>query len=530
VKDATVVQGALSDNSYNSKENEAMKNALRLIRDILPFSQSDPEPDAGEIRSRIDTMAGLSSLEIVTVLALEIIPAIEEQANLHMRYKLLEEAREEAEKALPMLERQIDRASLPLPLTMTSAALAADSVMKGLATGYYGIARSISISGHYREFGRMFLRAIRRSISMISRRQLLAYRTYAKPSASSWQMLHELYLMASNLGPRIPEQDMTKIRKRYLSVLIFAYIEPNKLPRAELTSAAFCARQLSCHARIGEVPQDLHKRPSTAGCFIVRPEEGSPGHALFRMAPNTPVFEGLLVDCSDILAMLDKSMQVSQVDAEEGRLDIPPGLMSVLMHSIGGNSKRRFGRKRFKPRADMVGGIAQVIPFLEGDAHARRVTDGSKRRRANDFTPSEWSLIDQSPDGFLVRLIQGESWDTGVGNVVALQPRETSTVHVCMVRRVATDSVGSLELGLQALSPLVQVIDLPGHAERRRGIYLHNLPAYGSRPAVMAQPGHLVSGLRVRVERDGAVRQMQVGRRLEASEGLELFALIPLLN
>jgi hypothetical protein len=267
-----------------------------------------------------------------------------------------------------------------------------------------------------------------------------------------------------------------------------------------------------------------------AGCFIVRPEEGNPGHALFRMAPNTPVFEGLLVDCSDILRMLEKSLQRSPVDIEEGRLDIPPGLMGILMHSIGGSAKRRFARKRFKPRADMVGGIAEVIPFILGDGCTRRTTDESKLRRSDDFRPSEWSLLDQSPDGFLVRLIQGESWDTGVGNVVALQPRETSTVHVCMVRRVATDSVGSLELGLQALSPLVQVIDLPGHAERRRGIYLHNLPAYGGRPAVMAQPGHLVSGLRVRVERDGVLRKMQVGRRLEASEGLELFALIPLLN
>ncbi len=144
------------------------------------------------------------------------------------------------------------------------------------------------------------------------------------------------------------------------------------------------------------------------------------------------------------------------------------------------------------------------------------------------FSPANGLWFNQSPDGFLVRFIQGENWKLGVGNVVALQARESSSVHVCLVRRVATTSQGGLELGLQVLSPQVSVVNPQCHGEIRRGIYLHRLPGYGNRPGIIARPGHLASGDKVKLNALGDTRLWQIGRRLEASEGLEFFALVPL--
>jgi hypothetical protein len=101
-------------------------------------------------------------------------------------------------------------------------------------------------------------------------------------------------------------------------------------------------------------------------------------------------------------------------------------------------------------------------------------------------------------------------------------------VQVCIVRRISTDAKGRLELGLQALSPDVSVVDLPAHAETRRGIYLHRLPAYGDRPGMIARPGYLASGQRLRLEVGSTEVEVQVGRRIESSDGMEFFALIPL--
>ncbi len=505
-----------------------MKSALRLFRDLIPFAQPLAEKKAAEVRELLDTVAGLSSYEVVNELTTSVIPAIVEQQNLHMRFKLLEDARQEAEKALPVLERHIDYAELPLPLAATSSALAADNLMKALAVGYYGIARAIAQGTQHKALGRMFQRAVLRAMMLLARRQQLAYRTYAKPSSSSWTMLHELYQMARQQHARTPDEDIAPIEHQYLSALLFAYLEPSKLPRVDLAAAIFCTQQLAIHARIAEVTPETNSSQASGSCFLVRPEEGNPGTPLQRLPQGVPIFDGLIIDCSGVLAALDKSTNRNAEFSDEPGLDIPPALLHTLQLALGGRSMRRFARKRFKPHADLVGGIAQVIPFIEGSARSRRSADAANQHGPKSFAPSEWSLIDQSPDGFLVRFIQGENWKVGVGNIVALQPRESSKVHVCLVRRIATNTQGRLELGLQALSPQVSVVDLPGHNEIRRGIYLHRLPAYGDRPGIIARPGQLASGHKLRLAASGTTQLWQIGRRLEASEGLEFFALVPL--
>ena len=505
-----------------------MKSAIRLFRDLLPFSQPPADRKAAEVRELLDTVAGLSSYEVVTELTAHVIPAIVEQQNLHMRFKLLEDARQEAEKALPVLERHIDYSPLPLPLAATTSALAADNLMKTLAVGYFEIARAIANGSQQKALSRMFQRATLRAMMLLARRQQLAYRTYAKPSSSSWIMLHELYQMARTLRTRNPGEDISPIEHQYLSALLFAYLEPSKLPRIDLAAAIFCTQQLAVHARVTEVTPETNSTPASASCFFVRPEDATPGTPLQRMPQGTPIFDGMIIDCSGVLEALDKSGNRSPDNLDEPGLDIPPALLHTLQLALGGRSMRRFARKRFKPHADLVGGIAQVIPFIEGSARSGRSADAASQHGPKSFVPSEWSLIDQSPDGFLVRFIQGENWKVGVGNIVALQPRESSKVHVCMVRRIATNTQGRLELGLQALSPQVSVVDLPGHGEIRRGIYLHRLPGYGDRPGIIARPGHLASGHKLKLAAAGEPQLWQIGRRLEASEGLEFFALVPL--
>lgn len=505
-----------------------MKSALRKFRDLLPFSQPLSEKKAAEVRELLDTVAGLSSYEVVTELTTLVIPAIAEQPNLHMRFKLLEAARQEAEKALPVLEQHIDFAELPLPIAATTSALAADNLMKALSGGYFGLAQEIAHGNQHKAMCRMFQRATLRAMLILARRQQLAFRTYAKPSSTSWVKLHELYLLARDFCAGLPDQDISPIEHQYLSTLLFAYLEPSKLPRCDLAAAIFCTQQLAVHATITEVTPDTNSKRANGSCFLIRPEEGNPGKPLQRMPQGVPIFDGFIIDCSGVLSELDKLSELHQENFDEPGLEIPPALLHTLQLALGGRSMRRFQRKRFKPHADLVGGIAQVIPFIESSARSRRAIDAINVHGAKSFSPSEWSLIDQSPDGFLVRFIQGENWKIGVGNVVALQARESSKVHVCMVRRIATNTQGRLELGLQALSPQVSVIDLPGHGEIRRGIYLHRLPGYGGRPGIIARPGHLTSGHRITLTAFGETQLWQIGRRLEASDGLEFFALVPL--
>ena len=504
-----------------------MKSAFNLLHDLLPFSQPGAGRKAAEVRGLLDTMVGLSPYEVVNELTARIIPAIVRQQNLHMRVNLLENARQEAKMALPVLERLVDHAELPLSMAAATQAIAADNLMKALANAYFGVTRAILQGNQYKTMHRMFQRATLAAMTFVGRRQQLACRAYTKPSASSWAMLHELYKAARDFRRRLPGEDISAIDHHYLVALLFAHLEPGKLARSELTAALFCTQQLASHAVIVDIPPNTEVINASPAGFVVCLDEGKPGTPLQRLPQGAVIRDGIVVDCSGVLGALEKSLNRHPESSDESSLDIPPALLHTLQLAFGGRSLRRYARKRFKPHADLIAGITQVIAFIEAGAAPRRATDTSGHA-PRAFVASEWSLIDQSPDGFLVRFIQGESCKIAVGNIVALQPRESGKAQVCMVRRIATNNQGRLELGLQALSPQVSVVDLPGQGEIRRAIYLSRLPGYGNLPGIIARPGHLASGHKLRLAAAGETKLWQVGRRLEAADGLEFFALVPL--
>jgi hypothetical protein len=505
-----------------------MNAAFRMFRDILPFRQQMAEKESSDARELLDTVVGLSASEVAVQLTSHVIPTVVEQRNLTMRFKLLEDTRQEAETALPVLERHVDSSVLPLPRTVRSSALAADNLLKALAAAYIDIAKTIGKSGHQRGYVHLLQRTVNRAMLLIARRQNLAYNSYTSPSSTSWLMLHELYQIVRDLRAIHPDTSITPLEQQYLSTLLFAYIDPSKLQRHELTVANFCTQQLAVHAAIVKVTADTPTCKAASPCFLVRPEEGSPGAPLLRLPKGTPTLGGYIVDCTVVLEALNKSAEHADYGYNDPGLDIPPSLLQTFQHAIGSQSIRRFSRMRFSPRAHVVCGISQVISFLEGNPVSRRAADLAGRIEQRDFSHSEWSLIDQSPDGFLVRFLQGDQCQVGVGNIIALQPREARDVHVCLVRRIAVSEDGKVELGVQALSAKVSVIRLPGHGEIRPVIYLHSLPAFSNRPGIIAHPGHFASGHKIKFELQGSNLLLQVGRRLEAAEGLEFFALVPL--
>jgi hypothetical protein len=149
-------------------------------------------------------------------------------------------------------------------------------------------------------------------------------------------------------------------------------------------------------------------------------------------------------------------------------------------------------------------------------------------REDSPVVTSEWSMIDESANGFRIRFLKGNKWQASAGDVVAIQPRESSKVHVCLVRRVSSTR-GQLELGLQLLAPQASIIELStGRLNARRAIYLHNLPAHGQCPGIIAKPGQLKSKQQVVFKTASQVLQRKIGKCIEANVGLEFVALTPL--
>ena len=199
----------------------------------------------------------MAPLDAAAALTSRGIPSIAEESDLQIRFSLLEDLRQAAEHTLPTLEEQVMQAALPLPGEVTNAAIHADNLLKAMAVAYADIAREICKNLLKTELSTLHHQSILRAINALTRRQFLAYRAYTTPSETSWQMLHELYLMACDPGARALNGETAPIEHEYLGALLFAYMEPGKLPRTELQAIHTCTHQLAAYAAVGEASPEI---------------------------------------------------------------------------------------------------------------------------------------------------------------------------------------------------------------------------------------------------------------------------------
>ena len=505
-----------------------MGSPFQSFRELIPFTHTFAgQPLSDRIRSRISEIARQDAEKIAPLLTNEIIPAVARQGNLHMRFKLLEDVRREAERILPALEQALKNAVLPLPKSTLGSTLHADNLIKALAAAYHEIVSTIVKRNESAALAHILHRSTLQAMLLLVRRQKFAYLACTKPSASSWLMLHQLYQNTSSLHGTPAHDDLAAIKQQYLGALLLAYLEPNKLPRSELDTLMNCVSQLAPHAQIFATDSQVISNKGGESTFFVQPEKGSPGHSQMRIPHGSQHLPGLNIDCSGVVKAINRNIASKPGKPATPLLDAPPALLQTLLLTLTGKGTRQFNRSRFRPRTDLVVGLDAVISFIEETACTRRSVDAIIR----DDRPvisSEWSMIDESANGFLIRFLKGNKWQASAGDVVAIQPRESSKVHVCLVRRVSSTR-GHLELGLQLLSPKVSIIELATeNLGNRRAIFLHNLPAHGKCPGIIAKPGQLKTRQQIVFKTADHFLQRQIGKCIEANEGLEFVALTPL--
>lgn len=516
--------------SFRPLTESFMEAPLQFLRDLLHLKRPAPadQKAVAEVRAWLDATAGDPIATVVDKLTVQIIPAIASQPNLHMRFKLLEEARLGAERTLPVFEHHVAQALLPLPMEAGSSALAADNLLRTLADAYQGMVSDIQSQKLKDGLGYLLQQTIRRTMQMLVRRQLLAYRIYARPAAATWHLLHDLYRLARQEGACGAAGEEQSIEDAYLGSLLLAYFDPGRLPRRDIGAIRDYVAGLVPLARISEADPGIDALRGIPGCFLLDPDEGNPGRHLVR-SQHTTTSGKLFVDCRPVIEALDRDLRRYAVEGPDAAVGLAESVVHTLRLSLGGQTARRFNRNRFKPRADLVAGLDPVLAFMNGQIHSRRAGDAGKG--GTDAVPvSEWALLDESPDGFGLRYLKGEKWSLGAGELAALRPKEQGRIHLCLVRRIASVDHRGLELGLQELSPQATLVDFtvdmdsPGD----QGILLPRLPGYGNQPGLIARPGRLQPGSRITAMQGERPVTLAIAGRIEANSSLEFFLLDPL--
>ncbi|MDP2795060.1 MAG: hypothetical protein Q8O25_13465 [Sulfurisoma sp.] len=482
------------------------------------------QPLGGKTRDMDAWLAGIktappetAALELAQRLATE----VAQEAAPEMRFKLLGACDAAAEKILPALEAATEAASLPLTPAALRAALAADSLLKTLATGYVTLMTDVAADKTSDPSGKMLQAAARRATQTLSRRQLVDFRAHASPSAASWKLLHETYRLALGHGLTAADNDGdgTSITREYIAALLFALAEPGRLPREQLGRIHAFIAGLANLARLDAVGAASDE----AACrFLVASDPGHPAQSMPRLPEGkTPPPQGLALDCTDIVAEIDRMIAAGAAEP------LPLETLRLLRDawSAAATSPRRFSRMQFKPRVDMIAGLPAILRLLAGKSLGRRQSDSSRREEEES---GEWLVINESPDGFGIRNLGGEAPPLAIGDLVVLRPREHGKIHICLVRRGNQGTREPLELGVQLLSSNACVIPLPSEdilAMGQQGILLPQLPAFGNAAGLITAAGALTPRSVITENQAGSLKYYRLGARIATSTAIDFHLL-----
>lgn len=500
-----------------------MDASLQKLRSLFSFNRTgDENTEPQHLLDLLESLNAQAPQQVISILLTQYLPAVVAQRNLHMRFKLLENARVEIKRCLPALEQSISNAVLPLPPDIGDLALTADNFLKNLANAYAGIVASMSV--HHQDAGlaHLFQQSARRAMQTLLRRQLLAYRAYASPSAASWQQMHDLYRAARTRGLTGGYEE-PNIERLYLSALLLAYVDPGKFPRHELETLRDLITALAAMAAIADAALFERDNTSLGARFLVSTDDGSPGQALARTPENAPLFGNFIIECRAIVSALDR--RITAGDQPHSPHEAPESMLHAVRTALGGQASRRFSRVRFKPKADLVAGFIHAIDFIASGTLTRREGDPEEITAI-----SEWALINESPDGFGIRYQKGDKWLVQAGDLVVLRTREESSIHVCLVRRIANLEHQRLELGLQELSPQAEVITIASSdGQPMHAILLPRLPAFDGNVGLLVAPGTLALDAEIIVDSHPVSSRWRPGKHAEGNGQVEFHVLEPIL-
>jgi cyclic-di-GMP-binding protein len=510
------------------------------LNDLLPLGNGSASFDP----ERLQAWLGTLPYERPGVAAQALMNELKQfaKANSRTRLKLYEASLDTARKLVREVEKQLANSALPLEQDMQLVLIATNALLKSLAAGYAGVADEINHKWIGIGFAKPLRLAVVRAMEFQAQRLDLAYRVYARGSKSAWSEMHRLYRIARNGGfaTHKPPEAQAGAEEIYVNALLLDFADPNKLAPGELERVRFYVER---HARFALLDDAVAVRKKDDepidACFLIKPKDTRAGRSLVRAGKAPIESSDLVLRCNRLLAKLQGQITGIEKGVEPARLGLPlaarqpqyVALMRNLHRLWSAPPMRRFSRQKFKPRVDLVVGLDTLWTYLAGPANRRRTDDLPVK-----IDTSEWAIGNESPGGFSLLYIAGNAAPVKVGEVVGLRPRDQSTVHLCLTRRVVTGDLQSLELGLQKLAQggtptmvSLETTDKQGRKQVKavRVIVLPRLPSAGDGPALIAPAQAIRPGVSVYLQQRNGPLRLSVTRPIEQSPSCDVFALIP---
>lgn len=345
-----------------------------------------------------------------------------------------------------------------------------------------------------------------------------------------WQQLHAAYGTARRLGlANTPETSSTQsIERIYLSILLAAIAQPASFCSAELE---FIAQYID---RIDKLPTLSDTPPEDSeSVFWIDLDKDIPAHALIRRSPSAET-QALYFSCRAIAEHALAQRKELNKGRTTAELGIPAfaenhagrGVLLRLHHLWGQPAKRRFPRRRQSYRANLCSGLAQLWLLSKAPASA--------------IEHSEWMVTNESPEGYALMHIAGDTENLRVGDIIALQsqdeaPDNNQAWRICIIRWAISENPEHVELGLQLLasSAIAAEIFLPKtpDAGKIAALMLPETPPLRPYPALVVPTDTLKENsesIIVLIENANLeIRQVRTTHIDEQTSSIEVFSVLP---
>ncbi len=304
--------------------------------------------------------------------------------------------------------------------------------------------------------------ALVHAMDFTARRIGFAYRVRARAPRGAWSRLHELFGIAAKwqLASKeinTPRASATSIYRR---ALLVDFADPARLNDTDLRRVQEYVSKFSEAARI--LPAAAPKKRD--GIFVIDPLRDIAGLSLAKHPDVDGQGPRLLLACTPLVKRITRLLDAIDRGASPLEFGLPSdadtpsyrGLLRQLVDNWSGSRRVRSARVQFRPRIEVHVGLERVWRFLHGDGNLLR--GGLRTEAATPAGAADWVIMNESAGGYALRHARGATPSMTVGEIVALRPTGRSEVSVAFVRRIQSEHVDHLEIGVQLLSPKLKPV------------------------------------------------------------------------
>lgn len=273
------------------------------------------------------------------------------------------------------------------------------------------------------------------------------YLLASPPSIGLWQQLHAAFSNARGLGiERIPVPlDGPSIERIYSNILLLAISQPASFSSIELE---FISNYIE---KTDPIKLDSPRPLNSNSAFWIDLSKDFSAHALIRRAPASNI-DALYFSCDTLAKTTIEHLSQLKNGTPATELGLPifadthagQRVLQRLSMLWGRPRKRKFSRRRQSYRAQLCAGLTDLWRLIKSPT--------------SKIDLSEWMITNESPDGYALMHISGQTENLHIGDVIALQPigehaEAVPIWQICIIRWAISENPEHVELGVELLAP-----------------------------------------------------------------------------